>query len=89
MQCAVHGDRAAAHTIGGIAACEECALSSTIAVFVSVAYLATLALAYAILKTRTIVGGIAAVVALVSGRALQVWLHSRKRRRVDASRPEK
>lgn len=44
---------------------------------VAVAYLAALALGYIVLKGRPIVGGLAAVVALVSGRALQVYLAER------------
>jgi hypothetical protein len=50
---------------------------SVLPLVVAVAYLATLALGYIVLKGRPIVGGIAAVVALVAGRALQIYLTER------------
>jgi hypothetical protein len=43
--------------------------------FVGVAYLATLAVAYLVFRARPFVGGLAAVVAITLGRALQIVLH--------------
>ncbi|MFO0739034.1 MAG: hypothetical protein U0270_24270 [Labilithrix sp.] len=50
---------------------------SVLPMIVAIAYLATLAIGYVVLKGRPIVGGLAAVVALVAGRALQVYLSER------------
>lgn len=50
---------------------------SAVPLLVAIVYLATLALGTLILKPRPVMGGIAAVVALVSGRALQVYLARR------------
>jgi hypothetical protein len=50
---------------------------SVLPLVVAVAYLAALAIGYVLLKGRPIVGGLAAVVALLSGRALQVYLSER------------
>lgn len=47
---------------------------SAVPLFVAIVYLLTLALGCIVLKARPVMGGIAAVVALVSGRALQVYL---------------
>lgn len=61
--------------------CERCgraaeddanALSSGLLALIAVGYLATLALGTVLLRARPIVGGLAAVVALGLGRALQV-----------------
>ena len=83
MQCAAHADRIATHTVGGEGACEDCVASAqeqretiggALLIIVSVAYLITLAIGYLLFKGRPIVGGLAAVVALVFGRAVQVYL---------------
>lgn len=51
-------------------------LSSGLLALVAVGYLATLALTAVLLKARPITGGLAAVVAIVLGRALQLVVHS-------------
>ncbi len=50
---------------------------SVLPLIVAVTYLAALAIGYVLLRGRPVVGGLAAVVALVSGRALQVYLAER------------
>jgi hypothetical protein len=71
----------AAYDIDGAAACERCgqlreedshALSSGLLAFVGVGYLATLAIGIVVFKARPFVGGLAAIVAIAFGRALQL-----------------
>jgi hypothetical protein len=51
---------------------------SVVPLVVAIAYLATLAIGYVVLKGRPIVGGLAAVVALIAGRVLQLYLAQRE-----------
>ncbi len=85
--------RCLVYEIDGSPACEACGtradersrvLGSALLVFVAVAHLATLAVAYLVFRARPFVGGFAAVVALVAGRALQSFLRLPSVARVDA-----
>jgi hypothetical protein len=71
----------ATYELEGSSCCEGCgraregdrdALSSGLLAMVSVGYLATLALGVLLFKARPVVGGLAAVVAIALGRALQL-----------------
>jgi hypothetical protein len=74
-------DACAAFERDGGPCCERCgraaeeeqnALSSGLLALIAVGYLATLVLGTVLLKARPIVGGLAAVVAIALGRALQI-----------------
>jgi hypothetical protein len=80
--------------------CEACgrtqeddnnALSSGLLALVGVGYLATLAIGIVLFKPRPFVGGLAAIVAIALGRALQLLVKpttvSRRPRAVDATAP--
>lgn len=76
----------AVFVIDGRPACEACgrleaeksrAVGSALLGFIGAAYLATLAIAILLFKPRPFVGGLAAVVAIAVGRALQIWLRPR------------
>ncbi|MBX3205767.1 MAG: hypothetical protein KF764_11910 [Labilithrix sp.] len=76
-------DRCLAFDIDGRAACAACgpheedrsaALGSALLTFVGVGYLAALAIGYLVFRARPFVGGLAAVVAIALGRALQLYL---------------
>lgn len=100
MQCEVHADRTATHSVGGAAACDGCVeaakertrlFGASLPLLASIAYLLALAIGYFALKGRPIVGGLAAVAALFVGRGLQILvfrpvrpLSSLPRGRVDA-----
>lgn len=84
-------DACAAFEIDGRAACEACgrledeksrAVGSALLAFIGVGYLATLAICVMLFKPRPFVGGLAAVVAIAVGRALQVVLRPRAVSRV-------
>jgi hypothetical protein len=69
--------------VDGKPACAECgsreddrsrSLGATMLALVGVGYLATLAIGYLLFKARPYVGGIAAVVAIMLGRLLQMYL---------------
>lgn len=81
----MHPDRPATKTVDGKPACADCAAAASerhvavreaILVIVSVGYLAALAAGVVVLKGRPIVGGLAAVIALIVGRGLQVYLRA-------------
>ncbi len=81
MNCAVHPESAADWTVDGQPACDSCAqdaearsrdLGAGLLALVGVGYLATLAIAYLVFKARPLIGGIAAIVAIALGRALQL-----------------
>lgn len=72
-----------AYDVDGSAACASCgpreddrsrALGSALLTFVSVGYLAALAVGYLVFRARPFVGGLAAVVAIALGRALQMYV---------------
>ncbi len=74
-----------AYDIDGVPACESCAMSadersrawgSSILALVGAGYLATLAVSYVVFGGRPFVGGIAAIVAMVFGRALQALMRA-------------
>lgn len=76
-------NRCASWDVDGRAACEACgaasdersrALGSALLAFVAVGYLAALAIGYLVFRGRPFVGGLAAVVAIALGRALQIYL---------------
>jgi hypothetical protein len=76
-------DHCASFDVDGKPACEACgaaadersrALGSALLTFVGVGYLATLAIGYLLFRARPFVGGLAAVVAIALGRALQMYL---------------
>lgn len=76
-------ERCLVFDVDGRPACAACgasadersrALGSALVGFVGVGYLATLAIGYLVLKARPVVGGLAAVVAIALGRALQMVL---------------
>ena len=78
-------DACASFESAGSPCCERCGrmkeeerndLSSGLLALVAVGYLATLALTAVLLKARPITGGLAAVVAIALGRALQLVVHS-------------
>jgi hypothetical protein len=50
------------------------AWGSFLLAFVGMSYLATLAVSYAVFRGRPFVGGLAAVVAIACGRALQIFM---------------
>ncbi|MBX3191422.1 MAG: hypothetical protein KF819_30785 [Labilithrix sp.] len=73
----------ATYEIDGGPCCERCgraederarSLGSALLALVGVGYLATLALGVAFFKARPFVGGVAAIVAIALGRALQLWI---------------
>jgi hypothetical protein len=75
-------DRCLTYDVDGQPACNSCgaleddrsrALGVALLGFVSVGYLATLAIGYVVFRARPIVGGLAAVVAIALGRALQMF----------------
>jgi len=81
VQCAVHADRPATHSVGDAAACASCVESakartamfgSSLPILVAIAYLVALVIGYVALKGRPIVGGLAAVASLFVGRTLQI-----------------
>ena len=81
----MHPDRLATKSVDGKPACADCAATATerhlavresILVIVAVGYLGALAVGFVILKGRPIVGGLAAVIALMLGRTLQVYLRA-------------
>ena len=72
-----------AYDVDGNVACESCgtlahdrsrALGSALLAFVAVGYLATLAIGIVVFRARPFVGGLAAVVAIALGRALQMYM---------------
>lgn len=72
-----------AYDVDGNVACESCAaleddrgraLGSALLAFVAVGYLATLAIGIVVFRARPFVGGLAAVVAIALGRALQMFV---------------
>jgi hypothetical protein len=74
-------DPCATYEVAGAPCCERCgrdtederdALSSGLLALVAVGYLATLASGIVVLKPRPFVGGLAAIVAIALGRALQL-----------------
>ena len=74
-------DACATYDLDGAPCCEPCgrqeeddshALSSGLLALVAVGYLATLALGIVLFKARPFVGGLAAVVAIALGRAMQL-----------------
>jgi hypothetical protein len=74
-------DGCATYDLDGAPCCERCgreredesdALSSGLLALVGVGYLATLALGIVLFKARPFVGGLAAIVAIGLGRALQL-----------------
>lgn len=76
-------ERCLTYDVDGSAACEPCAaredersraLGSALLAFVGVGYLAALALGYVVFRARPFVGGLAAVVAIALGRALQLYV---------------
>ncbi len=78
-------DACASFERDGSPCCERCGrmkererndLTSGLLALVAVGYLATLALTVVLLKARPITGGLAAVVAIALGRALQLVVHS-------------
>lgn len=84
-------DACAVFEIDGQAACGACgrvadersrAVGSALLAFIGASYLATLAVCVLLFKPRPFVGGLAAVVAIAVGRALQVWLQPRAVTRV-------
>ncbi len=84
-------DACAVFEIDGRAACEACGkreddksreIGTALLGFIGVGYLATLAVCVLLFKPRPFVGGLAAVVAIAVGRALQIWLRPRAVRRV-------
>ena len=79
-------DACASFEHDGSPCCERCGrmkeeqrndLSSGLLALVAVGYLATLALGSVLLNARPIIGGLAAVVAIALGRAMQLLVHSR------------
>lgn len=78
-------DACAAYTMDGDFGCERCGrqreedaaeLSSGLLALVGVGYLATIALGIVVFKAQPFVGGIAAIVAIGLGRALQLLVQS-------------
>lgn len=76
-------DACAAYDVDGAACCEACgrdaeershAIGSSLVALVGVGYLATLALGVLVFHAKPFVGGLAAIVAIALGRALQVFL---------------
>jgi hypothetical protein len=76
-------ERCLVYDVDGSTACESCAaleddksraIGSAMLAFVSAAYLATLAVGYLVFRARPFVGGLAAVIAIAVGRALQTYL---------------
>lgn len=76
-------DRCLVFDVDGGGACAACAasqddrsraLGSALLAFVGVGYLATLAIGYLLFRGRPFVGGLAAVVSIGLGRALQIYL---------------
>ena len=74
-------DRCAAFELDGAPCCERCGrareadsngLGSGLLALVGVGYLATLSLGIVVFKARPFVGGLAAVVAIALGRAMQL-----------------
>lgn len=72
-----------AYDVDGTPACESCAVAldersrtwgSMVLALVGVGYLATLAVSYVVFRGRPFVGGLAAIVAMVLGRGLQIFL---------------
>ena len=96
-------DACATYDVDGAPCCERCgrtrqeeneALSSGLLGLVGVGYLATLAIGIVVFKARPFVGGLAAIVAIALGRAMQILVkgHNVTRRlappaRVDATAP--
>ncbi|MBX3196862.1 MAG: hypothetical protein KF894_01795 [Labilithrix sp.] len=90
-------ERCLTHEVDGAAACAECgpreddrsrALGSALITFVGVGYLAALAIGYLVFRARPFVGGLAAVVAIALGRALQLYVRPPVvARRAPAPRP--
>jgi hypothetical protein len=82
------------YELDGAAYCERCgrahedeshALSSGLLALVAVGYLATLAIGIVVFKARPFVGGLAAVVAIALGRAMQLLVKAPAvRRRMSA-----
>jgi hypothetical protein len=85
--CAVCGrgmcDACTAYLVDGHPSCAACgdregersrALGAAQLALVGVGYLATLAVSIVLFRPRPFVGGLAAVVAIALGRALQLWL---------------
>ncbi len=78
--------RCITYEIDDAPACATCAndeaersrsMGSALLAFVGVGYLATLAIGYVVFHARPFVGGIAAVVAIALGRALQLLVKPR------------
>lgn len=76
-------ERCLVYDVNGQPACDDCgaseddrgrALGAALLAVVSVGYLATLAIGYLVFRARPFVGGLAAVIAIVLGRALQIFL---------------
>ncbi|MBS2018533.1 MAG: hypothetical protein JST00_37050 [Deltaproteobacteria bacterium] len=79
MKCAVHTEVDASWTVDGQPACDACAreaearsrdLGAGLIASVGAAYLATLAIGFLVFHARPLIGGLAAVVAIVLGRLL-------------------
>ncbi len=75
----------AAYEVNGSPCCEACAhaeddrahaLASGLLALVAVGYLAAIAIGIVLFKARPFVGGLAAIVAIVLGRLLQVVVRS-------------
>jgi hypothetical protein len=76
-------ERCLAWEVDGSAVCDACGVAaelrsgsagSTVLGLVGLVYLATLALSWLVFRARPYVGGLAAIAALVAGRALQAYL---------------
>lgn len=76
-------ERCLTYEVDGDLACNECgameddrsrSLGSALLALVAVGYLATLAVGFLVFRARPFVGGLAAVVAIALGRALQLFL---------------
>jgi len=88
--------RCLAYDVDGGVACESCgaledersrAIGSAVLAFVAVGYLAALAIGYLVFRGRPFIGGLAAVVAIALGRALQLYIRPRTvTRRASAQR---
>ena len=79
-------DLCLAFEVDGDVACESCGaleddrsrdLGSAMLALVGVGYLATLAVGFVVFRARPFVGGLAAVVAIALGRALQMYIRPR------------
>lgn len=89
-------DACATYELDGAPCCERCgrdkeddrnALSSGLLALIGVGYLATLAVGIVLFKPRPFVGGLAAIVAIALGRALQMLVKGPDvSRRLGASR---